>query len=249
MKKFPRILIILIVILAVLFLGKNFFVKAAVQSGVKMVTGLPLKIKKLDIGIMTTKVGIEELSVMNPKGFPKEAMFHSPEIYVDYNLGALATGKVHLEEVRLDFDRFVIVKNEQGESNLNALKPKDKAQKEPAKEGPKATAKKKAPKIQIDHLKLRVGKVIYKDYSKGGEPSVKEFNVNISEDIKDVTNIQVLMGTIATKAIAKTALNSVLDFNTDLLKTTTEVPGQVVDKLKSTTDVLKNTIKLPFGNN
>jgi len=89
--------------------------------------------------------------------------------------------------------------------------------------------------------------VIYKDYSKGTKPAIKEYNINISEELTDVTNVQTLLGVIVTKAIAKTALNTLVDFNKDIFMDAATVPGKVVDTLKSTVDTLKDSIKLPFG--
>jgi len=244
-KKLFSIFVFLLIVMAVLVGGKNIIIKFIVENGVKVATGLPLKIEKLNIGIISTQVGIKGLSLLNPKGFPKEAMFYSPEIYVDYNLGDMIKGKLHLEEVRLDIDRFVIVKNAQGQINLDVLKPKEKE----SKTADQHDKKKKTPQIQIDHLSLKVGKVIYKDYSKGGKLVIKEYNINISEELTDVTSVKVLLGSIATKALAKTAIKSLFNFNKDLLKNTSAVPGQVVDTLKSTADTLKDKIKLPFGGN
>ena len=158
MKKF---LIILAVIIAVLVAGRNIIVKVAIEQGAKVAAGVPLKIKKLDLGL--SHVGITDLNVYNPKGFPKEVMFHSPEIFVDYNFSAILKGKVHIEDIRLDFDKFVIVTNKEGVTNLEALKPEAKSQ-EPKKEGAK-DEKKKGPEVQIDHLSLKIGTVVLRNYS------------------------------------------------------------------------------------
>jgi hypothetical protein len=101
--------------------------------------------------------------------------------------------------------------------------------------------------LQIDHLVLKVGKVVYKDYSKGGEPVVKEFKVNINEELTNVRNPQVLLALVATKAMAKTTLSTLVDFNVDLLKDPTQVPRKAMDTLKNTADTIKNAIPLPFG--
>ena len=87
-----------------------------------------------------------------------------PEIYVKYDLPAIMGGTIHLPEVRIALDEFMVVKNEKGELNLNSLKvvqaqKKGSAEKEETKTGARM------PKIQIDTLKLKIGKVIYKDYS------------------------------------------------------------------------------------
>ncbi len=250
MKKLSRIGLIVLALTVLLIVGRNQVIKVAVEKGARIATGLDLEVKKFDIGLMSTHIGIKELSLLNPEGFPKEAMFYAPEIFVDYHLGDMLKGKVHLESVRLDFDKFVIVKNKEGLSNLEALKPKEDDMKasDQKKEDQVGKKKEKPPEIQIDRLSLKVGTLIYKDYSKGREPEVKEFKVNISEEFKGVTNVQAVLGLIATKALAKTTLNTFADFGKDVFKDASGAPKQVVDTLKDKATILKDKIKLPFGN-
>jgi len=250
MGKLFKVILAFIIIIGALIAGKNIIGKIVIEKGVQAITGLPLEIKKLDIGIFSSHIGITDLSLFNPSGFPKGIMFHAPEIFVDYHLGDMLKGKVHLEDVRLNFDQLVIVKNTDGKMNFEALKPKAKEEsKESAKDKGGAGTKKGMPQIQIDHLVLKIGKVVYKNYSGGGEPSVQEFNINISEELTDVTNVRKLLGLVASRAIAKTALNIPFDFTSGILKDVSGAPKQVVDTLKNTADILKDKIKLPFGNN
>jgi len=250
MGKLFKVILVFIIIIGVLIAGKNIIGKIAIEKGVQAVTGLPLEIKKLDIGIISSHIGITDLSLFNPSGFPKGIMFHASEIFVDYHLGDILKGKIHLEDLRLNFDQLVIVKNADGKMNLEALKPKAKEKsKESAKDKGGDGAKKGMPKIQIDHLVLKVGKVIYKDYSGGGEPSVREFNINISQELTDVTDVRKLLGLVASRAIAKVAINIPFDLTADILKDVSGAPKQVIDTLKNTADILKDKIKLPFGNN
>ena len=110
-------------------------------------------------------------------------MLDMSEIYVDYDLPAILGGKIHLRTVRINMSEFVVVKNAKGELNLDALnvvkEQKGAKTAAPAEKG-------KAPEIQIDVLELKVGKVLYKDYSKGGAPQVQEFNLNLDERYTDI---------------------------------------------------------------
>jgi len=250
MGKLLKVVLVFIVVIGALIASKNIIAKIAIEKGVKAATGFPIEIKKIDIDLISGHIGITDLSLLNPDGFPPGIMFHAPEIFVDFHLGDMLKGKIHLEDLRLNFNQFVIVKNAQGRTNLEALKPKAKdGSKEPVKDKQKNEAKKGMPEIQIDHLVLKVGKVIYKDYSGGGEPSVREFNVNISQELTDVTSVRHLLGLIASKAIAQSALNIPFDFTTDILKDVSGTPKQIVDTLKNVADTLKDKIKLPFSAN
>ncbi len=248
MKVVSKIGITLVVIIVVLIVGRNMIVKFAIEAGAKVAAGVPVKIAKIDLGLTSTRVGINDLNIYNPKGFPEEAMFHAPEIFVDYKLGAMLTGKIHIEDIRLDFDKFVVVKNEKGEINLEALKPETK-EGQPKKAAKKDSGKKKkGPEIQIDHLSLKVGTVIFKDYSKGGEPKVTEYKINISEEISNVMDAQALIGFIMTKALAKTALSSLGNFRSGAIDGALDASEGAVDTLKDTAGSITEKIKLPFGN-
>lgn len=244
MKAVFRVIIVFAVIVIFVIAGRNLIVKFAVEKGVRAATGLPLEIKEFNLGLIATRIEMKDLSLFNPEGFTDRVMFHAPEIFVDYKLWAILAGKIHLEEVRLDFDQFVVVKNAQGLTNLDALKPKE-GEKREERGRRKEEDKKKwaAPKIRIDRLVLKIGKVVYKDYSGGGKPVVTEYNINISEELADVTDAQWLLRMIAAKALAKTALITLIDFPIDIVKDAIGVPKQAVDTLKDTVGTLKEAIK------
>ena len=113
--------------------------------------------------------------------------------------------------MRLNLKEFVIVRNEKGELNLDSLKvtqaqKKDRKPTEEAEEKP-------APEIQLDRLELSIGKVVFKDYSRGGEPSVKEYNLNIRESHENITDLNVLVNLIVAKALTKAALAGLTQVN------------------------------------
>ena len=246
MKTVFRIVIFLAVILGILFVGRNIIAKFAVEKGVETATGLPLNIKKFDLDLAKTHIGISGLSLFSPAGFNNEVMFHAPEIFVDYNLGAIMKGKVHLEDIRLDFDQLVVIKNKEGQLNISALKPKEKKGREPAqKEKEGETEAKKTPQVQIDHLAVKIGKVVYKDYSQGDDPVIKEYMVNISEELNDVTDPKSLLSFIAAKALTQTALSSLGDLDIEAMGGAISVPQEVIDTFKDKVDVFKGAIKFP----
>ncbi|OGX33741.1 MAG: hypothetical protein A3C36_00555 [Omnitrophica WOR_2 bacterium RIFCSPHIGHO2_02_FULL_52_10] len=249
MGKIVRILIILAAIIGLLFLFKNTIIRVAVEKGVETATGLPMKIGKFDLSFTNSQVGIWGLELLNPSGFPDKVMFHAPEIFVDYHLGDTIRGNIHLEDMRLNFDQLTIIKNAQGKMNIDTLKPqKQEQQSKGESQGTKkGEAGQKIPDIQIDHLSLKVGKVVYKDYSQGGEPAVQEYNVNISEEFKDIKDVQGLVGAIVSRTVSKTALSSLVDINVDMLQDATAIPISAVEMLKGAADSITETIKLPFG--
>jgi hypothetical protein len=214
---------IVFAILIALFIGKNMIIKTSVTTGVKAMTGLKLSIRSMNVGVFKSLIGINGLQLHNPQGFEDELMIDFPEIYVDYNLGAFMKGKTHLEEVRLHLKEFIVVKNEAGELNLNSLKvvkaaEDEKGGEEETKKGDGAKEKTKMPDIQIDLLALKIDRVIYKDYSKGGSPKVKEYNVNIDERYVDITDPQSLGRLIIVKALKNTTIARLANFDIGTLQ-------------------------------
>jgi hypothetical protein len=200
-------------------------------------------------------------------------MVDLPEIYVDYNLGAIMGGKAHLEEVRLNLKEFIVVKNEAGELNLDSLRVVKETEGEEAEKDDSKKEKTEMPDIQIDLLELKIDKVIYKDYSKGGSPKVREFNVNIDERYENITDPQSFVRLIIVKALKNTTIASLANFNigklqkglTDTVRKTAEnalqAPGKAVEAgkdlieekaaetAKETVGKAADTLKkfLPFG--
>ena len=118
------------------------------------------------------------------------------------------------------------MKNEKGALNLNSLKVV-KAEKEGVKAEEKGG---KAPNVQIDNLRLKIGKAVYKDYSHGN-PSVKEFNVNIDERYTNITNLYAVVSIIVVKTLSNTAIANLTSFDLNGLK------GPVMDNLLKATGI------------
>ncbi len=226
MKKTVIIILSIFAVLIVLYFGKNIIAKKSLSGGVRIMTGLELSIKSMNVGILNTLIGINGLQLFNPPGFVDKLMVDLPEVYVDYNLGAFIKGKVHLEEVRLDLKEFSVIKNEKGELNLDSLRVV-KEKKEEKVEGEEE--KTKMPELQIDILELKIGKVVYKDYSKGTPPKVREFNVNIDERFENITNPRTFISLIIVKALKNTVIARLTNFNLGALQ------EDVAEKLKETT--------------
>ena len=117
---------------------------------------------------------------------------------------------------------------------------------------------------QLDLLELKIGKVVYKDYSGGGKPVVQTFNINLNERYKNITDPNALVSLIVFKALINTTLSNIvnLDFYKGIagntLASAQKVAGAAVTKAKAATEgatkALGNTakglgeaIKLPFG--
>jgi len=264
MKKalFIIAIVILITILA-LFLTKDILIKAGIENGARIVTGLKLHIGGFKAGLLDTIINIDDLKLYNPKGFEDKVMIDMPNIYVDYNLPSIFKGTMHFYTVKLNLREFVVVKDKNGKLNLDSLKvvQADKQEKKPQDIG-----KDKAPQVQIDVLELRIDRVVYKDYTAGEKPSIREFNVNINEKFTNIKDAYSLVSIIVVKALMNTTIANLVNIDLGglsdtikgtLLKATkltsgtaaaaTKVLGETSKALTDAAGSITKKLSLPFG--
>jgi uncharacterized protein involved in outer membrane biogenesis len=248
MKIFSRVIIVLLGLILLLVIFRNPLIKLAVSTGVQAVVGMKLDIRKLDLNLGKSLIDIEEIVLYNPNDFPDPIMADVVKVYVDIDPKALFSGKLVIDDVQLDLREFVVVKNKDGEVNLDRLKVVDEAKESGDSKKPKPTTSGKSLDLNIHNLHLKIGKVVFKDYSKGEEPLVREFNLNLDERHQNIRNLNAVVGLIVFKVLTKTSIGQLTDINIGDLKnlvggTLKGVIGGTTEIIGTTTDSLKNTTK------
>ncbi len=206
MKKILIIIGIAVFGLIALTFAKDQILRTIIATTTTAVTGAPTKIKTFSLSWTKHSVLIENFRMYNPKGFPKEVFVDIPKIEADLDVGGLLKRKLHLEKVTLDLNEIIIIKNEEGLLNVDALKVTQ------AQEGAgekKGTPKKKAGRIpmQIDELNLNLGRVIYKDYTKGTPPKVDVYELSIkNKQYRNIASAQQLAVIIMSEPLKHTAI-------------------------------------------
>jgi uncharacterized protein involved in outer membrane biogenesis len=252
MKKTIKFLIVfLIIFFGLVLIGKNLIAKTAVKSGIRAMTGLQMDIGNIEVGIANTRIGINDIKLHNPSEFTDRLMVHLPEIYINYALDAFFRGRVHLEEVRIDLKKLIVVRDKDGMLNLNALKV-----------AKKETGKEKKTEVRIDILDLKIGEVEYKDYSLGSDPKPITYKVNIHEKFHNITDLDEMGKLILMKALIKTNIARLANFDTDFLrsgvsetlkkasdigKPVKKAGEKATEAVEGITEDIKKQLKLPFG--
>ena len=63
--------------------------------------------------------------------------------------------------------------------------------------------------IQLDVMKLNLGKVVFKDYSKGEPPAVSAYNIHVKDKtFKNINSVQKLVTVVLVEAMGPTAIRS-----------------------------------------
>ncbi len=233
MKTLFKIVVVIALLVGVLLLAKNAIANAVVTNGVNAMTGLTLHMDAIDVGVFKNAIGIQGLRLNNPSGFTDPVMVDMPEIYVEYNLEALLQKRVHLKEVRLTLNEFLVVRNPQGHLNLDALKVVQDSKTHAA---PASTPAAPSTQLQVDVLELNIGKVVYKDYSLSGKPIVQEFPVNIHERYEHITNPQAFAALIVSRALMNTTIAKLTNLDLGALQ------AQVGSQLQHATEMVGSAV-------
>ena len=256
MRKLFR-LVLLIFILAVIFdFGKDYIGKSLVEKGIKSFTSLDVKIDDFDVGITGTTIGMSGCTIYNPNNFFDRVMIDVPDIYVDYDLKSILADKIHIREARIYLKDFIIVRNSYGEVNVEYLRTairnsheekvvrRTSSADEPGnrREVKTVSSKIKSKKdVKIDNLELKIGRVVYKDYTAGEVPRVLEFRLNLRERFKDIDSGEELVKIITSRALADSAIQAIANLDIDKLKLSTD---NVVRKSKKAWKETKDFFKL-----
>lgn len=189
MKKPLNIAIIVIVAFFALWVIKDQAIKSIVTVVATQITDAPVHIDGFSLGILNHSVKISGFKMYNPKGFPKGIIVDLAKINVTYDLGSLFKKKLHLPNVEIELREMGLIKNKEGQLNVDSLKVVKAGKPEQVKSSEQMP-------MQIDVLKLKIGKIILKDYSASGAPLVQVYNINIDKGYKNITSAQQLVALI-----------------------------------------------------
>lgn len=201
MKKFVIVLAIVLASLLTVGILKDQIIKSIITVAATEVTGAPVHIDGFSLGLFNQSVRISGLKIYNPKGFPRGILVHLSKINVAYDLGALFRKKLHLLGAEIELKEMGLIKNAQGQLNVNALK----VMKEQEQKGSKPSEKMP---MQIDMLKLGIGKIVSKDYSAGKDPVVYVYDVNIHKSYKNITSVEQLAALIMIEPMKAAGLHT-----------------------------------------
>ena len=195
MKTLKKLLLpislVFVALLVILLLERNFVARKVVEVGVTKVTGFPLEIGSVKLGLFSSKVDVHDLKLMNPREFQEKMFVDMPLLYVDYRLGSMLKGAPHINDMLINIKHLVIVKNNKGETNAKKLK------------GIVSPGGSSSKKYRVDKLRVHVGTVTIKDFSRA-KPSERNITLNIDATYNNITD-----ATDVTRLVLLTVMNQV----------------------------------------
>jgi uncharacterized protein involved in outer membrane biogenesis len=116
-----RLLILLVVLLVAAVLLLNTIAREILEYQISNRTGLEAKIGSVDIGLLNPRATVAGLVIYNSPDFGGAPLLDLPEFHVEYDRGALWSGKLHLRLLRLNLAQLNVVEDKNGRLNLQAL--------------------------------------------------------------------------------------------------------------------------------
>ncbi len=188
--------IVVVGLLFFLTIGKDWMIKMAVTTVGADIVGAPIEIKHFSLNLFTQKMRVKDLKLYNPQGFERRPLLDLADIDVDYDLGSLFSGKPHFEYVNVNVRETVLVKNQQGKLNVDALKVAHPKEQGPMKDMP----------LLIDELKLNLDRTVFIDYSHG-KPVTQVFDVGLrNKSFKNIKTASQLASVIIVQGMGPAAV-------------------------------------------
>jgi len=181
MKKILIVSGIVIIFLVGITIFKNLIIKSVVTSAASSIIGAPVHIDGFSMNVFNSTIRITGFKMYNPSGFPEGILVSCPKVNVIFDRASLFNHKPHFLLVEVELKEMVLTKNKEGKLNVDALKIVQQSKSLPPTP------------MQIDLLNLKIGKIVYEDYTIGANPpSVRVFDINRHQSYKSIPNAQQL---------------------------------------------------------
>jgi len=121
-----RLFILAVILVIVFVLSLNSIVRAIMEHNIRAQTGMDAEIGRVKLGLLEPTLEIQDLKIFNPPSFGGTPFLDIAEIHAEYDRAALAQKQIHLTLLRFNLAELDIVKNREGQINIQALAGKSK---------------------------------------------------------------------------------------------------------------------------
>jgi len=219
-KLIVAVILIVVVVVAVLLVSKDRVIRSRAISEVEAITGFPLEIDDLKIGLFSSRFELKGCRLMNPEEFEADEALVINEFSANVQLLSLLTSTVKFTSAVLDIPTLNIETSRDGVNNLELLQQriKDYADSRPSSkddgdkkpDDKKDSPKKKSEKsVYFEELTVRLGKGSMRDYSKGEDVASTELDLNLDKHYTEVDNVNEVLIDLTATVIQKTILGAI----------------------------------------
>jgi uncharacterized protein involved in outer membrane biogenesis len=216
-----RIALVPVILLGILVLCRNGIAKAALERQVRNQTGMDLTIGRLNLGLRSPILTLRNIALMNTAEFGGSRFVDIPELRLEYDPAGFLSGKVYLKLLRFNLGEVHIVQNKEGQTNLQALRQRQKQRK-----STRTTSALKTEFAGIAALELSLGRFKYTSFktpANNQEIWIGAKN-EIARDVRKAKDLEPLIAKIALEKGAGLLADAFRTAETDTLKTPKQAP-------------------------
>jgi len=194
---------------------KDRIIGSVVTTVVSKLTGAPVHMDSFSLNILSSTIRISGFKMYNPESFPIGVLVSCPKIKVIYDSATLFKQKRHFLLVEIELKEMGLTKNKEGKLNVDSLKIVQQPKSSPP-----------AP-MQIDLVTLSIGRIVYKDYTIGTEPSVSVYEVNRHKSYKGIPTAQQLALLVLAEPMKAAAIRNAQIYGAAMLTGVAALPVAV----------------------
>lgn len=195
-----KLMLALAVLLVVAAIAWTMLLPGVVAGTIRSRTGFEVKIDQLSVNPFTAKVHVGGVVLRNPAGWNEQAFVDLRTFRADAELFPLLGGRLLADEVVVDIAQVTLVRNRDGTLNAIAFKEALFGKSSDTSPAPAEPAAKEAP-FFIKRLEMKFDRLVYADHS-GTRPVVREYNLGITRELRDVDSVSDLMAPFSGAALA-----------------------------------------------
>lgn len=178
-----RLFLVIVILVVALVLLKDTLLKSYLESRVRAETGMDVKIGKLEVGLFSPTLTIEDFKLYNAAEFGGSPLLDVPEFHLECDAAALASQRLRAKLVRAHVRELNIVESQTGRTNVNNWMAG--LEQLASENGPGKTIN-GTQFAGIDTLNLTLGKIKYSSLKRPGKFS--EVDLGLKNQI--FTNVQ-----------------------------------------------------------
>jgi hypothetical protein len=181
-KRLLKLAVLCLLTLAGIVFCRQLIAQKAVETFFTEVTGFPMRVDSVQITPWRSRFAADRIQLFNPPEFCDRFFADIPRFDVDYEAGSFLRDRPHFTRADLHIREIVIVKNTNGHSNVEQLRGLGAVGR-----GTNVTGV----RFHIDTLNLRLGRVIFKDYSDGTpEEHTRDLNMAVTfRNVSETTDL------------------------------------------------------------
>ncbi len=196
--------LVFLITLAVISLTKEMVIQNWIEDAFEKHLNLKVKIQEVYFDVFSISLDLDGLHVLNPPNFGRHWLMNAPAVMMQFEVAPLLKRKLRIKQMTLDILEVNIVKDANGEVNLNTINRFGLENGKPYY-------------LDIKRLDLSIRRVTYQDFTMS--VPVKVYDLNLKHmQFENVKTLEDISGLIAAKIFERIGVSQIGVTKEDLAK-------------------------------